>query len=198
MRVLVRSNEIDNSQDWPSTILPFKYCSNSSENIIQSLCMCPLPNTFCLELLLLFKNFIFFLSNISDSPRQISSFSSGFQYHTEQLLFWNFKNYRIILATWCKELIHLKRPWLWKDLRQEERGTGDEMVGWHHWLNGYELEQTPENSEGQGNLASCSPRGHKELDVTEPLNNNTNCLISLCSVLNWEFLKVRSIIWSPT
>ena len=41
--------------------------------------------------------------------------------------------------------------------------TEDEMVGWHHRLNGHELEPTLGDSEGQGNLACCSPWGHKEL-----------------------------------
>ena len=50
--------------------------------------------------------------------------------------------------------------------------TEDEMVGWHHRLNGYESEQTLEDSEGQGILACCSPRGHKESDMTEGLNDN--------------------------
>ena len=40
------------------------------------------------------------------------------------------------------------------------------MVGWHHWLNGHEFEQTPGDGEGQGSLACCSPWGHKELDMT--------------------------------
>ena len=54
-----------------------------------------------------------------------------------------------------------------KDWRQEEKGTTeDEMVGWHHWLNGHEFEQTPGVSEGQGGLAFCSPWGHKVLDMT--------------------------------
>ena len=48
------------------------------------------------------------------------------------------------------------------DLGQEEKGTTeDEMVGWHHRLSGQELEQTLGNSEGQGNLRSCSPHGHR-------------------------------------
>ena len=42
----------------------------------------------------------------------------------------------------------------------------EEMVGWHHRLNGHEFEQTPGDSEGQGSLACCSPWGHKELDMT--------------------------------
>ena len=41
------------------------------------------------------------------------------------------------------------------------------MVGWHHQLNGDEFEQTLEDSEGQGSLASCSLWGYKELDTTE-------------------------------
>ena len=42
----------------------------------------------------------------------------------------------------------------------------DEMVAWHHGLNGHEFEQTPGNSEGHGSLAYCSPWGHKELEMT--------------------------------
>ena len=43
-----------------------------------------------------------------------------------------------------------------KDWRQEERVmTEDEMVGWHHWLNGHEFEQTPGDGEGQGKLVCC-------------------------------------------
>ena len=44
--------------------------------------------------------------------------------------------------------------------------TEDEMVGWHHWLNRHEFEQTLGDSEGQGSLAFCSPWGRKELDMT--------------------------------
>ena len=62
-----------------------------------------------------------------------------------------------------------------KDWRQEEKGaTEDEMVGWHHWLNGHEFEQTLANGEGQGSLVHCSPWGHKESDMTEQLNNSNN------------------------
>ena len=53
-----------------------------------------------------------------------------------------------------------KNPDAGKDWRQEENGaTEDEMAGWHHWLNGYKLEQTPGDSKGQGSLACCSARG---------------------------------------
>ena len=45
------------------------------------------------------------------------------------------------------------------------------MVGWHHQFNGHELRQTLGDGERQGSLACCSPWGHKELDMTERLNN---------------------------
>ena len=46
----------------------------------------------------------------------------------------------------------------------------DEMVGWHHQLDGQEFEQAPATGDGQGSLACCSPWRYKELDVTEQLN----------------------------
>ena len=52
--------------------------------------------------------------------------------------------------------------------------TEVETAGWHHQLNGHELEQTPGNSEGQGSLVCCSPWGCKELDMTEQLNNSAH------------------------
>ena len=51
--------------------------------------------------------------------------------------------------------------------------TEDKMVGRHHRHNGHAFEQTPGDSEGQGSLACCSPWGHKELDMTEQLNNKS-------------------------
>ena len=54
-----------------------------------------------------------------------------------------------------------------KDSGQEEKGmTEDEMVGWHHGLNGHEFEQTLGDGKGQGNLACYSPQDHKELNTT--------------------------------
>ena len=64
-----------------------------------------------------------------------------------------------------------KDPDAGKDWKQEkERVTENEMIGWHHQLNGHEFEQTLGDSEGQESLACCSPRGRKELDTTEWLN----------------------------
>ena len=48
----------------------------------------------------------------------------------------------------------------------EKGATEDEMVEWHHWLNGCEFEPAPGDREGQGRLASCSPWGLKESDAT--------------------------------
>ena len=71
-------------------------------------------------------------------------------------------------------------PDAWKNWREEEKGTtGDEMVGEHHWLNGHEFEEAPEDGEGQGSLAHCSSRSHKESDMTERLNNNNSLLTVL-------------------
>ena len=68
-----------------------------------------------------------------------------------------------------------KVPDAGKDWRQEEKGTTeDDMVGWHHWLNGHKFEQTPGIGDGQGSLACCSPWGRKESDTTGWLNNNNN------------------------
>ena len=60
-----------------------------------------------------------------------------------------------------------------KDWRQEEKGmTEDEMVGWHHRLDGHGFEQIPADGEGQGRLECCSSWGRKEWDTTGWLNNN--------------------------
>ena len=64
--------------------------------------------------------------------------------------------------------------------------TEDEMAGWHHRLNGHEFEQTPGVGEELRSLACCSPRGRKESDTTERLNNSvlqtSSCLIPKMTV----------------
>ena len=58
-----------------------------------------------------------------------------------------------------------------RDWGQEEKGTTeDEMARWHHWLDGHESEWNPGVVDGQGGLACCDSRGHKESDMTERLN----------------------------
>ena len=64
-----------------------------------------------------------------------------------------------------------KDPEAWKDWREKEkRMTEDEMVGWHHWLDGHEFEHTSGVGDGQGGLVCCNPWGRKELDRTERLH----------------------------
>ena len=57
-----------------------------------------------------------------------------------------------------------KDPDAGKDWGQEEKGAAEnEMVGWHHWLNGHVFEQTLGDSKGHGSLVCCSPWGHKRV-----------------------------------
>ena len=68
---------------------------------------------------------------------------------------------------WCTE----KDPYAGKDWRWEKKGMiEDEMVAWHHWLDGHEFEQALGDGDGQGGLVCCSSWGCKELDTTERLN----------------------------
>ena len=75
-----------------------------------------------------------------------------------------------------KEVISERRPEGWEEcslirVSKEEKGTTeDEMVGWHHQLDGHEFEQALGVCDWQGSLACCNPWGHKELDTTKWLN----------------------------
>ena len=83
-----------------------------------------------------------------------------------------------------------------KDWRREEKGmTEDEMVGWHHRLNGHEFEQAPGVSNAPGSLACCSPWGHEKLDMTERLNWTE--IKIMCMPSKWSF-KTSSIDPFPT
>ena len=78
-----------------------------------------------------------------------------------------------------------KDPDAGKDWRQKEkRGAEDEMLWWHHLLNGHKFEQIPGDSEGQGSLAWCSSWGHKELDMTEQLT---------LSLYTWFIYKIKAV-----
>ena len=75
--------------------------------------------------------------------------------------------------------------------RQEKGMTEDEMVGWHHWLDGHEFEQAPGVGDGQGSLVCCSPPGHKDLDTNERLNRTDICPsnpYSLNTEFNWLYI----------
>ena len=69
----------------------------------------------------------------------------------------------------AKNWLILKNPDAGQDWRQEKRTTEDEMVGWHHRLDGHEFEQIPRVGDRQGSLSCCSPWSHKELDTSERL-----------------------------
>ena len=65
--------------------------------------------------------------------------------------------------------------------RMRKGVTENEMIGWHHQLNGHEFEQTVGDGKGQGSLACCRSWGHKESDTTEQLTNCTSPN-SICSI----------------
>ena len=95
------------------------------------------------------------------------------------------------------------KSWLtWKDLDtekdwgQEKKGTTqDEMVGWHHWLNGHGFRWTPAVGDGQGGLACCGSWGRKESDTTERLNW-TDVLGYKTNMKNIKRIKVIQNIFS--
>ena len=63
----------------------------------------------------------------------------------------------------------------------------DELVAWHHQLNGHEFEYTPGVGDGQGSLACCSPWGRKELYTTERLNSTNEW-----GLARWEAERIRT------
>ena len=89
-----------------------------------------------------------------------------------------------------------KDPDAEKDWRLEEKGTTeDEMVGWHHRLNGHEFELAPGVGDGQGGLACCSLWGCKESGMTEWLNwthqnvlGNYHKFVSLDPLEDWSII----------
>ena len=105
-----------------------------------------------------------------------------------------------------------KDPDAGKDWGQEEKGTTeDEIVGWHHRLNGHESELALGVGVGQGSMVCCSSWGHRELDITEWLNwtelNWTCCLQFttrrqvykefilqvVCHLLNWFWVLSQNM-----
>ena len=102
-----------------------------------------------------------------------------------------------------------KDPEVGKDWVQEEKGmTEDEMVGWHHWLNGHEFGWTLGVGDGQGGLACCGSWAHKESDTAERPNwTELIGLISLKSkglprvfpnttIQKHEFFSAQLSLWS--
>ena len=91
-----------------------------------------------------------------------------------------------------------KNPDAEKDWRQEKKGmTEDEMVGWHHQLDGHEFEQVPGVGVIQGSLECCSPWACKEWDMTELLNwtelinfDNTKFMVYRPHILVSSFFQI--------
>ena len=106
----------------------------------------------------------------------------------------------ILWLSAAKSWLIRKDPDAGEDWRQKEKGmTEDEVLRWHHWLNGPEFEQTPGDGR-QGKLTCCSPWGHKGSDMTERLKGtksfvnlpgeNTISIFKLhdsrCSMIEWK------------
>ena len=92
----------------------------------------------------------------------------------------------------AKNWLIWKDPDAGKDWRQQEKGmTEDDMVGWHHRLDGHEYEQALRVGDGQGGLACCRTWGCKESDMTTWLNWTElywcQCLV-ICCVVGRGFL----------
>ena len=88
--------------------------------------------------------------------------------NTQCLAFWKLT---VQIASYISDANPKQEPDAGKDWGQEEKGmTEDEMVGWHHWLNGHEFEWTQGVGDWQGGLEYCDSWGHKESDTKERLN----------------------------
>ena len=84
-----------------------------------------------------------------------------------------------------------KDPDAGKDWGQEEKGTTeDEIVGWHHRLDGHGFEWTPGVGDEQGGLVCCGSRGHKELNMTEWLNWTKLTLAAMFDAIPYSSVKL--------
>ena len=97
-------------------------------------------------------------------------------------------------------MTHGEDPDAGKDWRPEEKGTTeDEMVGWHHRLDGHEFEQAPGVGDGQGGLACCGSWGLKESDTTERLNWTGSVFLCLpCPLLHLWHCDWEQKLWGET
>ena len=134
------------------------------------------------------------------APSQESLRSPATLWHAWKLLYgqqrcWSSNT----LASWYEEPTHWKRSWFWERLRAGGEGaTEDKMVGWHHWLNGHEFEQTLGKSEGQGSLVYCSLWGHKEqtrlsnwtVTITTKVCGQTGCFLQLLPSFKGLLFKI--------
>ena len=107
------------------------------------------------------------------------------------------------LATWCKESTHWKRPWCQDRLKAGgERGNR----GWDGWLASTQWTWVWANSRRQRSLACYSPWVHKELDMTERLNNSNNHMIQkshyacvlILDIRNQYPKEMKGVSWRDT
>ena len=106
----------------------------------------------------------------------------------------------ILLPPDAKSQLIGKVPDAGKDWKWEDKGTTEgEIVGWHHWLNGHEFEQTLRDGERQGNLVCCNSWSCKELDMTEQLKSNIfhgfKCWTSI-SFAFWVYFDISPSLFS--
>ena len=86
-----------------------------------------------------------------------------------------------------------KDPDAGKDWRQDKKGkTEDEMIRWHHGLDGHEFEQAPGVGDAQGSAACCSLWSCTNVDMTERLNNNNNRNVA------WVSIPMDRVAWWAT
>ena len=91
----------------------------------------------------------------------------------------------------AKSWLIWKDPDIGKDWGQEEKGTiEDEMIGWHHWLNGHEFEWALGIGDGQRGLACCSPWGCKELDMT---GTELNTISDGTNIYRWCIVDIYKL-----
>ena len=125
---------------------------------------CTLKN-WCFRILMLEKTLE---SPLDCKIKSVNLKEMNLEYSLEGLML-KLKLYCFGHLRWGAQLIG-KDPDARKYWGQEKGAAEGEMVGWPHWLNGHEFEQTPGNSEGQGSLACGNPWGGKESDTTYQLN----------------------------
>ena len=124
------------------------------------------------------KNWCFWtvvLENILESPLDCKEIQPVHPKRNQSWIFiWRTDAEAETLILWPpdeKNWLSGKDPDAEKDWWREENGmTEDEMIGWHHWLDGYEFEQALGVGDGQGGLAYCSPWGCQASDITERWN----------------------------
>ena len=135
------------------------------------------PKNWCFQIVVLEKTIECLLDSkeskcISPKQNQFWIFIGRNNAEAEALMLW---------PPDAKNQLIGKDPDAGKDWEHKEKGTTeDEMVGWHHWLNGHELEPTLGDSERQGSLACYSLWGGKKLDMSKCYSTEQVLLLPVC------------------